>query len=178
MVQIGPLVISKSLINVLIPLIGTLIGTLIGGLISYLAITAAEDRKYRREKKDKLQEQQREALALALEWIMPIENALTRASLLGTSFQRHLIDEHKFRHDYPDLISSLANMDPSAHLRVFLPKDAYPRVYEIVEGLHTLRSMALRHETLMECIELEADLSIKVGNLKTYLEDEYRKTFD
>lgn len=172
-VQIGSLVISKSLIDVLLPLLGTLIG----GLISYLATTAAEDRKYRREKKDRLQEQQREALALALEWIEPIGNALTRATSVSRSLQMHLIDENQFLHDYPDLIASLANMDPPARLRVFLPKDAYPTVNEIVSELDTIKAKALSHGTLMECIELGADLSVKLGNLKNYLEDEYRKTF-
>jgi len=181
-VQIGPLVISKSLLDVVSPLVGTLIG----GLITYLATIAVENRKWRREKKDKLQEQKREAFACALEWITPIDIALNRASMLISSYQWQRIDKNKFLRDFPDLISSLPP-DLPAHLRIFL-EDAYPKSLEIVRGFDDLKFTALmRRETIADtetfieaieqCNELISDLHTKLDSLSNYLREEYFKTF-
>lgn len=60
--KIGPIELSR-IIDTLLPLIGVVIG----GLITYLTTRALESRKWQQEKKDKLRERQREALALALD---------------------------------------------------------------------------------------------------------------
>ena len=175
-VQIGSLVISKSLLNVVFPLIGTLIGA----FITYLTTTAVENRKWQREKKDKLQEQKRDAFADALEWITPTNNALISACGLVFAYLRHDINEDQFLGDFPDLLRSLP-IDPPAHLQIFLG-DAYPQSMEIVRGLRDLRVMALRRreitlEAIQQCSQLISDLEAKSDNLRSYLREEYLKTF-
>ena len=75
-VQIGPIVISKVVLDVLAPLFGTVIG----GFITYFTTRATENRKWKQQKEDQLPEQRREAIALSLEWITPIDLVLYRAS--------------------------------------------------------------------------------------------------
>ncbi|GEM_PF-6001964 len=79
-VQIGSLVISRAVFDVLSPLIGVIIG----GLVTYFTTRAVEDRKWKREIRYEKQKELREGIAVALEWINPLHNALTRASLMST----------------------------------------------------------------------------------------------
>ncbi len=178
-VQLGSWTISKALFDVIAPLLSGLIGTLTGGLITFLVTRATEDRKWQREIRYKAQEERREAIAIALEWIAPLEQALTKASLISNSFQFGRIDQQRFLGDYPDVISRLTKLDPPARLRVFLPKDAYSISFEVIDGLEQLKHLSFDGlETFKACSDLVTSLREKVQKLQTYLEEEYRKTFN
>ena len=177
-VQIGSLVVSKPLFDVVVPLISGLVGTLTGGLITFLVSTATDNRKWRREKGYKLQEQRREAIGIALEWIAPLQQALTKASLVSSAYQFRRIDRAKFSKDYPYVISSLVELEPSAKLRALLPKDAYRMSFEIIHGLEELKHLSLEGlETFKACSDVVSALRAKVENLQSYLEEQYRATF-
>ena len=71
-VQIGPIIISKVVFDVLT----IIFSVVVGGLITYLTTRKVEIQKWEQQKKDKRQEQYREAIAKALDWIAPMESAL------------------------------------------------------------------------------------------------------
>jgi hypothetical protein len=181
-VQIGPLVISKAVLDAVAPLLGTLIG----GLITYLATRAVEKRKWEQEKRDRLQEHRREAIGLALEWIAPIHSALTQASLCTRSYLLGIIDVTKFMHDWPKLLSALASKDLPARMQVHLPSDAYARGQRIIIGLDRLMTYNLvgRVEDtddlkakFNECFSTLEGLSSELDAMENNLKEEYRRTY-
>ena len=179
-VQIGSMVISNSLLNIIFPLASGWIGVLIGGLITYLTTMAVENRRWQREKKDKLQQERRDAFACAREWMVPTSNAVISAHSLVSAYSRNDINEGQFLSDFPDLLWSLPT-DPPAHLEVFLG-DSYRQLMEITRGLRDLKVMALRThgtslEAIQQCSQLLDDLQAKSDNLKRYLGEEHLKTF-
>ena|SRR5258707_4268073 len=129
-VQIGPLVISKTVIDVL----AALIGTLIGGFIAYLSTRAIEDRRWKQQKQDKLQDQRREALALMLEWLEPIGMSLSKAIDLVELYERRNLDKDALDEAWPDLLSVLATKAIPIHLKIVIPTELYNRGYEIQRG--------------------------------------------
>ena len=178
-VQIGSLVISKTLFDILVPLVSGLIGTITGGFITYLTTRAIEGRKWQREKEEKLKEQKREAISVALEWIAPLDQSLTQASIASSAFQQGDIDQEKFLKDYPYVISSLTTLDPPARLRVMLPENSYAMSLEVIRGIDELKSLALRGrmKSFMACTKLVSALRQKIDKLDSYLKEEYLKTF-
>ncbi len=177
-IQFGPWLISKSFVDIMIPLFGALIGTLIGGFISYWATKTVEDRKYQREKKDKLREQQREALAFALEWIDPLIDTISQVLHLTGNYLKDSLDKDAFERDYPNLMASIASLQPPARLKVLLPETTYPRISEIASDLGILKSMALDNWDKNEFIVVLGNTSRKVLELRDDLIKDYRKTFE
>jgi hypothetical protein len=131
LIQIGSFIISKSVLDFLSPLFGTLIG----GLITYLSIRASENRKRAQEKKDKIQEQQREALKIALQWLDPIHNVLVDVGLRSNPIGKKEID---MGDNWPDLIQKLKKFDIPRYLLVLLPQDPYKRSFELINRINDL----------------------------------------
>jgi len=154
-----------------------LIGTLIGGFITYITTSTTENRKWKRERMSKLQEQQREAIGRALDWMVPITSALIRVESLTSAFQSSAVDENHFRREYPDLVSSLAKMDPPPHLVVMLPKNTYARGNDIIMRFEKLRALNMMRDSPRECFDMVSILRAKIDELRDYLEQEYLKTF-
>jgi hypothetical protein len=181
-VKIGPLEISRVVFDIFIPLISVVIG----GLITYLTTRALESRKWKQEKKDKLQEKRREALALALEWLAPIEAAWIRASSVASAFIRGDISEEEFRKRWPDLLSELVKRDLPASLNVLLPPEAHKRGLLILRQLDDLRhasysSGITNSKSFMEKFEgifqHQENIRENMRLLEKELVEEYNKTF-
>lgn len=141
MIQIGSLIFSKSILDVLSPLFGTFIG----GLITYFVARSIENQKWEKEKKDRLSERKREALAQALDWIDPMELAVSNASMLISSHLSNVIDQENFQERWPYLLGELKKYDLPQRLRVFLPLDAYPRAHQIVKELGEIQIMGVKY---------------------------------
>jgi hypothetical protein len=144
-VQIGSLQISKTLFDVLVPLISGFLGTFVGGFITYFVTKASENRKWQKEKNDLFQEHKRKALAIVLEWIGLLQKALSDASFLSSRFQRGIIDHESFVRDFPYVISVLKENEPPASFRVMLPEDVYSLSREIVDGIEKLKYLVLEN---------------------------------
>lgn len=182
-IQIGTLVISKAIFDVLVPLISGLVGVLSGGLITYLTTRSIEDRKWRREITYKRQEEQREAIALVLEWIPPLQAALSKAMLMSTRYQMQGNDpaermtQEEFMREYPHVLSELTKYDLPGRLRVLIP-GAYDQSFQIIEGLNQLRSLSLsRMKTFEEAGKLVADLHTKLERFRHSMADAYLQTY-
>jgi hypothetical protein len=172
------LIISKAVFNVIAPLISGLVGTLTGGLITFLVTNSIENRKWRRETEYKLKEEKREAFAVALEWIAPLQQSLTKASLVRSAYQFGRIDQERFLERYPDVIPSLTKLDPPARFRAVLAKDAYALSFEIIYGLDRLKDLSMQGIAAFEdCADLESELREKTGKLEDYLQEQYLDTF-
>jgi len=173
-VQIGSFVISKTLVDVVFPLLGTVVG----GLIASMTAMCLENRKWKREKQGRLREQERQALSYALAWLTPIEVAVIRATGTASALQRLVIDEEEFRREYPNLLSLLPN-DPPAHLQVLLPDNFYPRVCEIRRIVdEELHARALKPRNQQECFKLAMRLYSEIDLLRKELHARYLKTFE
>jgi hypothetical protein len=184
-VQLGPLEMSKAVFDGLF-LLG---GVVVGGLITYFTTRALENKKWDQQKKDRLQEQRREALGLALEWIPPIEIALTEASLAASRFLKNELSTNDFLKRWPDLLSRLAKRDLPMKLNILLPSSIVSQSYEIVKQLEDLQSFALASKSLSKLRKDEwmkrfhsfseqvASVSNNFEALKQDLKSEYEKTF-
>jgi len=122
-VQIGPIIISKAVFDALI----IIFSVIVGGLITYLTTRTIESQKWEQQKKDKRQEQYREALAMALDWIAPIESALTQIESISSSYVWNHISREEFQKRWPNLLSKLGILEKAipARLQVLLPSAAY-----------------------------------------------------
>lgn len=181
-VQIGSFIISKVIIDVFAPLLGTLIG----GLITYFSTRAVENRKWEQQKRDRLQEQRREASAIALEWLDPIRNALTKASLISSASLYERRSAEELRKSWPDLLTALSRMDPPTKLQVLLPASTYERGLQIIHGLDELRTFTIFNTPskpedwqvrLEQCTKHIATLQNILSSLEKDLLEEYQQTF-
>ena len=185
-IQIGPFIISKAALDMIIPLISVVIG----GLITYLTTHAMENRKWQHQRRDKMQEQRREAISRVLDdWIDPIHSALTEASLLASGYIRKTISEDVFRKKWPDLLSELAKRDLPRTLIVLLPTDAYELSHQITSKLEELWSFILLSEpvgktTVEDYWQRLDSVARHIENLQGMLDtlnkeliEEYKKTF-
>jgi len=184
-IQIGPFIISKPAFDVL----ATLVSVITGGLITYLTTRSMENKKWEQQKKDKLQEQRREAIGLALEWLAPIDEALMRGSAAARAFMHKSIDRDTLVKGWPELSITLARKDIPARLQVLLSPSTYRLISEIIEQLANLQFTSLRSdpekvESAEEWIEKARTIdsqALHIRNLEDTLRkeliEEYKKTF-
>jgi hypothetical protein len=184
-VQIGPIIISKSVFDALM----VLVSVIIGGLVTYFTTQAIEHKKWRERKQDKMQEYRREALALALEWLPPIEIAIYKASVLSSGFLRNELSEDKMRKDWPHLLHDLAMKDLPMRFNVLLPSATQKRIDDIISLIEDLQSFALRTkpvkkmekeewmQSLRSIAERTSRLNANSEALNQELKSEYEKTF-
>jgi hypothetical protein len=150
-VQIGSLVISKSVFDAFI----VLASVIVGGLVTYFTTRALENKRWAQQKADRLQDHRREALSLALDWIPPIEIALSRATSLASGYlQGHITEDHLYNH-WPNLLSQLAKKDLPMRLNVLLPPSIQRRVNEIIRQLEQLQTFALRSKPATKTAKVE-----------------------
>lgn len=178
-VQIGSFIISKVVLDIIAPLIGTIIG----GLISYFSIVSSENRKIKQQKQNIIQEQKREAIKIALQWIDPINNAITRVSLQANPYYPNQANTD----GWPNLLNQLKKYDVPRHLLVFLPEEAYKKSFAIIRLLDDLRHSVLfiqepsteedRRNFFNTASSILDTLRNNFEELSKMLEDEYRKTF-
>jgi hypothetical protein len=183
MIQIGSFALSRPVFNALSPLMGTIIG----GLITYLVTTSAERRRWKQQKKDALAQARREGVAIALEWIEPIERCVSAASMKVSSVLHRATDQEDLFKNWPDLLSDLTRLDVPARFRVLLPGDFYARGLSIVRGLDDLRLDAVRFQqeiqiqtqapAFQKCLDRLEELGDQVKVLRDRLTEEYEATF-
>src|SRR5437660_3632768 len=184
LVRIGGFEISK----VVFETAALLTSVIIGGLISYLTTWAADKRKWRQHQKDKHLEQQREALALTLEWIQPIQSVLMSNFSIATALIRGDVDRHEFKEQWPAFKQSIDLMgeDIPSRLQVHIPPKVYKKRNDVLRQLEELRSYILLsspmsfenvEERLSEFLQREATVEQSFAALKQELKEEYEKTF-
>ncbi len=180
---------SDDIASKILPIAGTLIGVVIGGLISAFSTWRIENQKWRRDRKEKLDVLRRDALAVALEWLEPMRNAETRASLLVMSAIQGTVDDEQFLNEFPYLLGDLVKQDLPGNLRAVLPNDAYARGYEIVRNIYNLRILGVKYGQearrkgipmvgFDECNAALATISKQIIALETDLQNAFRSTFE
>ena len=185
-VQIGSFTVSKTVFDVFT----IILSVITGGLVTYFTTQAVEKQKWKQQKKDRQQEQYREALAFALDWLAPIETALIHIESLSSAFIMCRITQSDFQTRWPNLLSELSRIDRAipAKLKVLLPENTYDGM-DIVYKINELYSFLLSTEpseqrndnTLLERMQntVEQITAIKKSfeNYKNSLIDEYKKTY-
>jgi hypothetical protein len=185
LVRIGPIVISTVAFNALV----ALFATLIGGLLTYLATALAEHRRWKREKRDRFSAEQREAIALALEWTDPLESAVIWASALAGAALRGNHDQDAVHEQWPQVITDLKARDLPARLRVFLPDTVFQGALGIAREIDRLRFQAVACSQALaagqrpvpgyeEAFNTIGRLEESLSAFKTELAALYRKSFN
>lgn len=183
-IQIGSLIISKNLIDLIFPLLGTIIG----GVIAYFASRFATSQKWKQEKLDRLATTKREAIASALEWLDPIQHAISEASTKFFISLDPSTDYADIFHKWPDLLSNLANLEMSQKYRLLLPIDVYPKGIEIINKLEELRTWAVKINQEVKIkqaanvsyergVKTITDLNTQLNELSEILTEEYKNSF-
>lgn len=184
LVHIGSFTISQGVLN----LIGPLAGTIVGGLITYFVTRAIESQKWKQEKQERLSEIRRQGIALALDWLDPIDLSISRVSSRVSSILHGAIEHEEIFETWPNLISQLAKMDIPVKVRVLLPDDIYPRGQQIFRELEELRTKAVEaaqemkikktpSPALADCIDRLKKLDALLNELRMMLIEEYKSTF-
>lgn len=182
-IQIGSFSLSRPVFDALSPLLGTIVG----GLITYLVTNSAERRRWKQQKKDAFAQARREGVAIALEWIEPVERCVSAASMKVSSVLHRTTDQENLFKNWPDLLSDLTRLDVPARFRVLLPGDFYIKAQSIVRGLDDLRLDAVRfHQEIQihtqasafqKCLDRLEKLDDQVEILRDRLIEEYEATF-
>lgn len=183
-VQIGNFFISKVVFEAVI----LLTSVVVGGVITYLTTRTLEYQKWNQQKKEKLQEQRREALGHALEWIAPIEIAMSDSNILASAFIEKNISEDDFRTQWPNLVSELAKKVIPARFSVLLPSSSYKLSLQIIRQLRELYINSLHSQGVTtweklapiynKYMEQAAEIDKTLVTLRKELTDEYMKTFE
>lgn len=184
-VQIGSFQASKMLLDIVFPLIGVIIG----GVVTYLVTTASERQRWRQAKQDRLAEAKREGIAIALQWLDPMELAISRANMLLSAYLQGDMDQEEFMERWPYLLGELKKYEIPARLRVLLPSELYVQSIRIVQCLDEIRTAGVRYGQeaklrkkpflgLHECYAKLDTLAAEVEKLAEDLAGMYRSTFD
>jgi hypothetical protein len=173
-----------------VPLISLVAGSLLSTATSYFL-----DRVRRRQqRRDKLDEAKRAALAQALAWIDPMERVLTAAEIEIYGVLNGARDDDEFRKHFPNLLVDLKKYDLSMDQRLVLEGDPYPIGNHICKAVEDLKHQAIdwwstttykeggasqgaieaRYATTQRVKELRQ----QVDSLRRQLADEYRKTYN
>jgi hypothetical protein len=186
-VQIGSIIISKAIFDVFT----IIFSVIVGGLITYLTTRAVEIQKWEQQKKDKRQEQYREALAMALDWIAPIESAMIKIETISSSYIMKHISKDEFQKRWPNLLSTLSTLDKAipARLQVLLPTAAYNAI-QIITQIDELYYYLLYSELPANQVDIQSiteqiggasDRIVNINKIaagyKKLLIDEYKGTF-
>jgi hypothetical protein len=105
---------------------GPLVGALIGGLGTYLATRAVEIRRWNQQKKDRLAEAKRNALTKTLDWLDPMDRAVSKLHLQVSALLEFKFDGAAEPLEVQSkLISELAQTHVPSELRLLLPSDLF-----------------------------------------------------
>jgi hypothetical protein len=186
-VQIGPIIISKVVFDALI----IIFSVIVGGMVTYLTTRFIEVQKWEQQKKDKRQEQYREALGMALDWLAPIESVLTRIESISSSYIANVISKEDFQKRWPDLLSKLAMLEKAipARLQFLLPSSIFSGL-QIVRQIDELyyyllnsdlpaeqRNIDSIRERLFGASDRIISINKTASEYKKLLIDEYESTF-
>ncbi len=185
-IQIGSFTISKVVFDAFI----IILSVVTGGLITYLTTRAIENQKWIQQKKDKQQEQYREAIALALEWIAPIDNALIHIQSISAAFIGNRITRGEFQKQWPHLLNELSRLDRAmpARLKVLLPQNFYDGlgIVNDIDDLYfyllnTLEETPITDGAFAEMVKHATDQIIAIKksseDYKSMLINEYKNSY-
>ena len=184
-VQIGSFVLSKSVFDGLL----VMFGVITGGLITYLTTRSNENRRWATQKLDRLQEHRREAFALALEWLPPIELAVEKAAMLASGYLQDEITDNEMSKRWPNILHELAKRDLPMRLNVLLPTSIQQRSDALIDEIIYLQSYALYLKPARKADQAEwtkqfqafndrlSEVRTRFSDLKQELKSEYNKTF-
>lgn len=184
-IQFGNYLISRTALDILVPLLSGFFGTVIGGGIALLSVRGSANRKWNQERKDRFLMERREALASALEWFDPFRMAVMRARLLTESFMRGMIDEEGLRDQWPKLLSHPGIKNPPVKLQVWLPPNTYNKSLEILREFenyvfkidHQASSPESRGEQFERYAEFFDGLEKQLARFEEDMIAEYKQTF-
>ena len=108
-----------------------LLSALLGGVLSYLATTVVERQRWRQEKQDRLAEEKREALGLALEWLEPLESKVFQASMVAGAALQGAIDEDQIYDRWPGGFGELSVREMPRRLLALLPEDLHGAAFHL-----------------------------------------------
>jgi hypothetical protein len=185
-IQIGSIIISKVVFDAFT----IILSVVIGGLITYFTTRTIENQKWEQQKKDKQKEHYREALALTLDWIAPIDTALIHIESLSSAFIWHRVTRDEFQERWPHLLNDLSRLDREipARLKILLPLDVYDGL-KIVNNIEELYTYLLSTEpptqksddSLIERLKNASDQIVVIKQLskdyKNMLIKEYKNTY-
>jgi hypothetical protein len=166
-----------------------LLSIIVGQVTTYFIMRNIERQKWQQEKKEKLLEIKRDAIAAALEWIEPMRNAQIRAESLVIAAIHGDFDHEKFLKKFPYLIGELVKKEIPAKLRAVLPDTIYPSGHRIVREFEETRVLGVKYgeeATIMkkplagfqECSKKLDTINQKIEALETELRNEFQKTFN
>lgn len=180
---------SEELISKMLTMAGPLLGALVGALITSFTTYGIERSRWRRERREKLTGLKRDALAAALEWIEPMQNAETHASALVMAAIRGEVSHEDFLERFPYLLGDLVKKDLPADQRAVLPDNVYARGHRIILELDELRYLGVRYGQeakvmgrlmagFQECSAKLDTVGKEISELDTDLKEAFNKTFD
>lgn len=161
----------------------TLLAVIIGALIALLSAFLNGWLQRRHERHEKRAELERKALAAALRWIIPMRQAFYRASILALNAQAGVADADRLNAEWPQLVSSLVDLDVPSDCEALLPSHIYPSGIEIarkIEALGPAVASAVRQhiDHWSEFSTTFAECEKKIVSLETDLKERFRKSFD
>lgn len=180
--------ITEDTTSIILSILGSLTGVIIGGLITFLTMQSIENKKWRRERQEKLEMIKREALAASLEWIEPMRNAHIKASSLVFALIEGTISQENYLQDFPYLIGILAKKDLSGNHRAVLP-DFYDTGHLIVKKMEELKFLGIKNSKrgneeeqpsiiFQECHNKVVEIEEEIFSLEKKMKDAYIKTFN
>ena len=173
----------------IVRVLGTLLAVIVGGLLTSITTFIIERQKWKRERKNKLDELKREACGAALEWIGPMRNAEFIASSLVMNALQGEFEHEGFLSDYPYLAGELEKSDLSGVQRASLPHDFYSRGHRIVRDLDKLRYLGVKYgqsvkigrknpDGYKECTNLMNKISSEIDQLEDEIKASFHGTFE
>ncbi len=173
----------------LIQILGTLLAVIVGGLLTSMTTFVIERQKWKRERRNKLDELRRDAVAAALEWISPMRTAEYAASSLVMAAIQGDFEHERFMVDYPNLVLELAKSDLTGVQRASLPSDFYARGHEIIRDLEKLRILGVKcgqevkigrsdPNGYKECMETMSRVSKSIEELESELKRVFLDTLE
>ncbi len=177
-VQFGPWFFSKPALDVIIP-IATFV---LGSILTYITTWHLDNRRWRREKGEKLAEREREAIEKALEWIDPLRNAYSRADFIAGQFIfTGTVTEDQFQVKFPhDILNLFAKREVPTHLRGLLPAGVYRKGFHFNEMFQDAFLEALRLPPRSRGLEVWRAYQPRLDTIKAEidrLEDDLRAAY-
>lgn len=172
--------------------IGPLVGVIIGGLVTYLTTRQVEYAKWRWEKADRHKQDLREAIGEALNWVNPITNAVTTATMIANSLAQGRQTRDDITRDWPNLIGELARRELIPRQSALLPDEFYSRGLEIARKVEELKFLMLGTQPTPETdreqfdryvhnyailLDLCSELNTMAESYRRDLQDAYRETY-
>ena len=190
MLQTDPNQFGQILAALTLPLPSLLLGVGTGSIATYFVVKAVDQKRWNREKADRLETVRRDAIARALLWLEPMQDCVGKADTSIAAFLRSEMDEETFVNQYPSINEKLEELTIPADLRVLLPEGTEASRDNVARTLSYIRFRAssvwlpeVRREEkkidgiFEECGRLLNEVSELINDLARKLRAEYVRTY-